>query len=59
MNFFKQMSKKSKKVDHISFYNDVKEQVETERATNEISAIENDHDYLKICYNVQCSRHNV
>ena len=30
MNFFKQMSKKSKKTDYIFFYNDVKKQVETE-----------------------------
>ena len=46
MNFFKQMSKKSKKADYISFYSDVKKQVQTERATNEIRVIENDHDYL-------------
>ena len=46
MRFFKQMFKKSKKTDCISFNNDVKKQVETERATNQIRVIQNDHDYL-------------
>ena len=46
MRFFKKMFKKSKKTDYISFNNDVKKQVETARATNEIRGIQNDHDYL-------------
>ena len=46
MRFFKQMFKKPKKTDYISFNNDVKNHVETARATNEIRVIQNDHDYL-------------
>ena len=46
MRFFKQMFKKSKKTDYISFNNDVKKQVETARATDEIRVIQNDHNYL-------------
>ena len=46
MKFFKQMFKKCKKTGYISFNNDVKKQVETARATDEIRVIQNDHDYL-------------
>ena len=46
MRFLKQMFKKSKKTGYISFNNDVKKQVETARATDEIRVIQNDHDYL-------------